>query len=113
MKTTWNGIKSLISLRTSESSSPETIDNSNGKVLTNPIDIANSFDNSFCSVAPNIQSTIKENFKLFRHYLTNPCVDPFLISPCTKKEILVIIFSFDNNKATGINSILLKSLTNY
>ena len=111
MKTTWNGIKSLISLITSESRSPETIANNKSEVLTNPIDIVSSFNKLF--VAPNIQSTIKQNFKLFRHYLTNPCIYQFLISPCTKKEILVIISNFDNNKATGINSIPLKSLTNY
>ena len=65
---------------------------------------------SFGFVASNIKSTIKQNFKPFHHYLTNPCVDSFLIYPCIKKEILEIIFNFDNSEATGINSILLKKL---
>ena len=42
MKNTWKGIKFIILIKTSESGSPETTVNSNGKFLTNPIDIANS-----------------------------------------------------------------------
>ena len=47
MKNTWKGIKTIISLKTSESESPKTIVNSNGEFLTNPVDIANSFNNFF------------------------------------------------------------------
>ena len=68
------------------------------------------FITCFCSATPNIQSTIKQIFKPFHHYLTNPCVDSFLKSSFTKKEILEIISNFDNNKATGINSIPSKIL---
>ena len=49
-------------------------------------------------------STIKPNFKSFDQYLTEPCKESFLISPCTKNEIL------DYNKAVGINSIPIKIL---
>ena len=51
MKNTCGEIKSIISLKTSESESPKTIVNSKGEFLTNPIDTANSFNNFFCSVA--------------------------------------------------------------
>ena len=36
MKNTWNGIKSIISLKTSAYESPKTIVNSKGEFLTNP-----------------------------------------------------------------------------
>ena len=62
------------------------------------------------SVSPTIQSNIKPNFKSFHHYLTEPCKESFLISPCTKNEILKIISSLDYNKAIGINSIPIKIL---
>ena len=65
----------------------------------------------FCSVAPTIQSNIKPNFKSFHRYLTEPCKESFLISPCTKNEILEIISSIDYNKAIGTNSIPIKILT--
>ena len=38
----------------------------------NKDDIANQFNNFFCSVAPTIQSNIKPNFKTFDHFLTEP-----------------------------------------
>ena len=76
--------------------------------LTNLIDITNSFKNSFFSVT--LQSTIKETFELIQHYVTDPCVDSFLISPCIKKEVLEIISNFGNKKATRIHSIPLKIL---
>ena len=100
MKNTWNGIKSIISLKTSAYESPKTIVNSKGEFLTNPAVLITFF----CSVAPNFQSTIKQTFKPIHHYLTNLFIDSFLIFPCTKKEILEIISNFDNKKATGINS---------
>ena len=62
----------------------------------------------FCS--PAIKSNIKSNFKSFDQYLTEPCKESFLISPCTKNEILEIISSLDYNKAVGINSITIKIL---
>ena len=64
----------------------------------------------FCSVAPNIQSKIKQTFKPCHRHLTNPCEESFSISPCTKKEIQEIISNFDNNKVTGINNVPLKIL---
>ena len=110
MKNTWKGIKSIISLKTSESESPETIVNSKGEFLTTPIDIGSSFNICFCSVTPNIQSTITQTSKPFHHYLTNTCVDSFITSHCTKKNTLEIISNFDNKNATGINSIPFKIL---
>ena len=105
IKNTCKGIKSIISLNTKEYESPKIILNNNGEFLTNPNDIANQFNNSFCSVAPTIQSNTKPNFKSFDQYLTEPCKESFLISPCTKNEILEIISSLDYNKAVGINTI--------
>ena len=57
-----------------------------------------------------ILSNLKPAFKSFHDYLTKPCEEPFLISSCTKKEILEIISSFENNKATRINSTPTKTL---
>ena len=74
------------------------------------MDIANSFNNFFALLHQTSNPQIKQTFKPFHHHLTNPFVDSFLTSPCTKKEILEMISNFDNNKATGINRIPLKIL---
>ena len=65
MKNKWKGIKSIISLKAKQSESPKIILSNKGKVLTKPIDTAKSFNNFFCSVAPNIQSNIKQTCKPF------------------------------------------------
>ena len=52
IKNTWNGIKSIISLDIKESESPNVILNNKGEFLTNTNDIANQFNNFFCSVTP-------------------------------------------------------------
>ena len=60
IKNTWKGIKSLISLKTIASSIPTVLSLDNGDTITNPYDIANTFNNYFGSVA----KTTKKN-KIF------------------------------------------------
>ena len=57
-----------------------------------------------------IINNVKPNFKSFDQYLTEPWKESFLISPCTKNEILEIISSLNYNKAVGINRIPIKIL---
>ena len=56
IKNSWKGIKSIISLNTKEPESPKIVLNNKGEFLSNANDIANQFNNFFCSVAPTIQS---------------------------------------------------------
>ena len=51
IKNTWKGIKSLISLKTVASNVPTVLSIDNGDTITNPYDIANTFNNYFASVA--------------------------------------------------------------
>ena len=51
IKNTWKGIKSLISLKTVASSIPTVFCLDNGDTITNPYDIANTFNNYFASIA--------------------------------------------------------------
>ena len=51
IKNTWKGIKSLISLRTVASRVPTVLSLNNGDTITNPYDIANTFNNYFASIA--------------------------------------------------------------
>ena len=47
----WKGIKTLISLKTVASSIPNVLSLDNGDTITNPHDIANTFNNYFASIA--------------------------------------------------------------
>ena len=51
IKNTWKGIKSLISLKSVASSVPTVLSLDNGDTITNPYDIANTFNNYFASIA--------------------------------------------------------------
>ena len=51
IKITWKGIKSLISLKTVASIVPTVLSLDNGDTITNPYDIANTFNNYFASIA--------------------------------------------------------------
>ena len=61
MKSTWKGIKSLISLKTVASNVPTVLSLDNGDTITNPYDIANTFNNYFASIA----ETTKKKHKIF------------------------------------------------
>ena len=51
IKNTWKGTKSLITLKTAASSAPTILFCDNGNTITNPYDIANTFDNHFACTA--------------------------------------------------------------
>ena len=51
IKRTWKGIKSFISLKTVASSLPTVLSLDNGDTITNPYDIANTFNDYFTSIA--------------------------------------------------------------
>ena len=51
--------KSLISLKTVASRVPTVLSLDNGDIVTNPYDIANTFNNYFISIAETTKKTIK------------------------------------------------------
>ena len=51
IKNTWKKFKYFISLKTVASSVPTVLSPENGDTITNPYDIANTFNNYFASVA--------------------------------------------------------------
>ena len=63
IKNTWKGIKSLISLKTVASNVPTVLPLDNGDTITNPYDIANTFNNYFVSIAETTKKSIKYTHK--------------------------------------------------
>ena len=104
IKNTWKGIKSLISLKTVASSVPTVLSLDNGDTITNPYDIANTFNNYFASIAKTTKKIIKYSHKHFSDYLSNESSRIFL-RPTDKEEIANIISSLNSNKTSGPNSI--------
>ena len=73
IKNTWKGIKSLISLKTVASSALIVLSRDNGNTITNPYDIANTFNNYFASIAETTKNNIKYSHKHFSDYLQEEC----------------------------------------
>ena len=105
IKNTWKGIKSLISLKTVASSIPTVLSLDNGDTITNPYDIANTFNNYFASIAETTKKSIKYTHKHFSDYLLNESNSTIFLQPTDKEEIAHIISSLNSNKAPGRNSI--------
>ena len=71
IKNTWEGIKSLISLKTVASSVPTVLSLDNGDTITNHYDIANIFNNYIPSIAETTKKILKYSRKHFSDYLSN------------------------------------------
>ena len=81
IKNTWKGIKSLISLKTIASNVPTVLSLDNGDTITNPYDIANTFNNYFASIAETTKRSIKYSHKHFSDYLSNESSSTIFLHP--------------------------------
>ena len=107
IKNTWKGIKSLISLKSIASNVPTVLSLDNSDTITNPYDIANTFNNYFASIAENTTKK-QNNIHLYKHFsdcLANEIGNTIFLQPNDKEEIPNIISSLNSNKASGCNSI--------
>ena len=78
----------------------------NGDTITNPYDIANTFNNYFASIAETTKRSIKYSHKHFSDYLSNESSCTIFLQPTDKEEVANIISSLNSNKASGPNRIL-------
>ena len=91
IKNTWKGIKSLISLKTVASNVPTVLSLDNGDTITNPYDIANTFNNYFASIAETTKKNIKYSHKHFSDYLSNESISTLFLKLTDREEIVNII----------------------
>ena len=62
---TWKAIKSFTSLKTVPSLVPTVLSLHNGDIITNPYNIANTFNNYFAPIAETSKKTIRYSHKHF------------------------------------------------
>ena len=109
LKATWKGIRNIINQKNKSVSSPSVISHEN-KTITDPTEIGNAFNNYFTSIGKSVQSSIPSSIKHFTDYLTEPNSNSFFTKPTDKTEVLDLINSLDNSKASGPNSIPVRIL---
>ena len=109
LKSTWKGIKNLISLKELPNVAPSNIFD-NGRSLTEPQEIANAFNKYFVNVATDIQSSIRYSKNNFHDFLPPININSFFLNPTDEIEVKNIILSLNPSKAIGPNSIPTKIL---
>ena len=107
----WNGInKSIINIKSKNYDSFNSIE-INNQIQTEPVNIANSFNEYFTTIADKIVSKRKYNGnKSYRDFLANHLLENFIFADCDEDEIETIIMSFKLGKSVGPNSIPIKLL---
>ena len=75
------------------------------KLITNPYDLANTFNNYVSSVADTAKENKMYSHKHFSDYLNNHCNNSIFIQPTDSEEIANIISTPNMNKSSGPDSI--------
>ena len=104
LKNVWQGINSIINNKSKNSQSPTCIIDNN-KTITDPKQIANSFNNFFTNVSEKIQSKIRPSNQHFSNYLKNACNSSLFIKPTTPSEVMDLISNLKIAKSVGPFSI--------
>ena len=104
IKKTWTGIKNVINLKSCGKNQTNSMC-INKKMESEPTKIAEGFNSFFSSIGLDLQSKISTINADYSKYLTNPIDANFLFRSADTEEILRVIFSFQNSKASGPNSI--------
>ena len=99
------GSNLLFLLKTVPSSVPTVLALDNGDTITNPYDVANTFDNYFDSIAETTKNIYIYSHKHFSDYLSNENSGTIFLQPTDKEEIANMISSLNSNKASGPNSV--------
>ena len=104
IRKTWTGIKNIINIRTLTKGQPTSmlIDKN---LITDPTKIAEGFNSYFSSIAEKLQQNLSFGDNNFMKYLNQPLNNNFLFKSADTNEIILIIVSLENSKATGPNSI--------
>ena len=103
LKKTWSGIKSIINIHIVNKSAPKSL-LVDGEVTSDPNKIVNGFNDYFSTVADKLQKSIHTRGLDFSKYLVNPSENNFQFRPADPQEVLLIVNSLDNNKASGPSS---------
>ena len=104
IKKVWNGIKSIVTLKSKSKTSPKSL-NIDGNCITNEKIIAENFNNFFVEIGSNLASKIPKAKKPFNVYLKNKLVNSFVLNPVDESEVVKLVNNINKNKSLGPNSI--------
>ena len=109
----WKTINDLI--KNKKKNHPETI-TKNGIEIKDPIEIAQTFNEYFTNIGPELASSIDSNVGHFTEYVSEHAETSLFFKPTTENEILKIVQSLELGKACGYDEVsvnLLKKIIFY
>ena len=104
LKTTWKGIKKLISLKKQSNIAPSNTFDS-VQSLTEPQEIVSAYTKHFVNVATDIQSSVRYSKNNFHDFLAPINMSSFFLKRTDGNEVKNIIMPLNPSKAIGLNSI--------
>ena len=110
MKKLWSGIKTIISHKSSTSSSINKIKGKNGNVTSDPSKMSNILNDFYVNVADGITRTIPLTPKSPLDYLSDRMCNSLFLTPVTEIEVNDLINILNPSKSVGRNSIPMKLL---
>ena len=102
-------IRSLIAVKHSSASNIHILKHK-GATVTDPLSIANIFNDYFSLIAEKTKANIKFLNKSFQDFLHHPHEESLFITPTDAHKVNLIIPSLNSNKSTGPNSLPTKIL---
>ena len=116
MKLLWSVIQSIVNIKNTSSTVISKLKYKNGNLTTDPLVIAETFDEFFANVTNSVTEKIPRAMKFPFNFLKNRMNIPFFISPSVPMEVSDAIYLLKTGKSVGPNSIhikLLKTLSIY
>ncbi|XP_065662272.1 uncharacterized protein LOC136084897 [Hydra vulgaris] len=103
LRATWKGIRKLLNICSEDISYPSCI-SSNNTIIHDPNKISEKFNSFFISIPDELQKIIHSSHTNY-NYLKTPNPETIFIKPTDENEILSIILSLNDGKASGPYSI--------
>ena len=104
-KTTWKGIKQIISIKPTDLLTPSKIILEDGSTVTDANEIANSFKNFFVNISISMSNQVTSTSTSQLSFLKSSPSSGFFLFPCTSNEIESLICGLSLKKAIGPYSI--------
>ena len=103
----WQGINSIINIKSNSNDSPSCISDKDGHLITDPIPVCEAFNSHYVNVAANILEERKsfEGDGNFKRFLPPSIANSFSFDPVDGEEVCNIISQFKLNKGSGPYSI--------
>ena len=104
LRTTWKLLNEVINKRKSKSPLPSSFQ-SEGKTITDPVEIADRFCKYFTNIGPNLAKAIPDVNSSFRSFLGDDNHPPITLKPTDTRKLESICSAFASNKAPGYDNI--------